>query len=90
MILEYISFHPVPKQGSLIGFISFKHGKDYSYYELGVHKLLIPKGRIKIRLVYPEKQRPTRELQEELDGEVNAYLLANYKEVIDAAYKSKK
>lgn len=87
MSAEYISFHPVPKDRSLIGFVSFKYGKEYSFYELGVHKLLKPKGRIKIRLVYPEKQAPNKDMQEELDAEINAYLLANYKEVIDKAYK---
>jgi len=89
-MLEYVSFHPVPKKGSLVGFISFKYGKLFSYYELGVHKLRVPKGRIKTRLVYPEMQAPkTKEIQEELDTEVNAYLLANYREVVENAYKDK-
>ena len=81
MQLEYIQFRPIKKSGSLIGFISFKIGKDYSWHQLGVHKLQKPKGNIKIRLLYPERQHPeTRTFQEEIDEEVNAYLLANYKE----------
>lgn len=89
-MLEHISFKPVVKTGSLIGFVSFKYGREYSFYQLGVHKLREPKDRIKIRLVYPDKQSPNRLMQQEFDNEVNAYLLANYKEVIDAAYKDKR
>lgn len=86
-MLEHVSFHPVKKQGSLIGFVSFRYGKDYSFYELGVHKFRVPKKHLKIRLVYPEKQPPTRKMQQDIDMEINGYILANYKEVIDAAYK---
>jgi hypothetical protein len=81
--LEYISFRPVKQIGSLIGFISFKIGKEYSWHQLGVHELLKPKGHVRIRLLYPEKQHPeSKELQEQIDEEVNAYLLANYREVL--------
>ena len=82
--LEYVSFHPIKKTGSLLGFISFKIGKEYSWHQLGVHKLKEAKGHIKIRLLYPERQHPeTKILQEEIDQEVNAYLLANYKEILN-------
>lgn len=86
-MIEHVSFHPVKKQGSLIGFVSFKYGKDFSFYELAVHKFRVPKGHLKIRLLYPEKQPPTRAMQEEIDMEINGYLLANYNEVITNAYK---
>ncbi len=89
-MIEYVEFKPVKKQGSLIGFCSFKDGRDYSFFDLGVHKFLKAKGNLKIRLVYPDKQTPNREKQQEYDNDVNAYLLANYKEVIDAAYKDGK
>jgi hypothetical protein len=81
--LEYISFKPVKRVGSLLGFISFKVGREYSWHQLGVHKLAKPKGNIFIRLLYPERQHPeTKILQEEIDREVNAYLLAHYKEAL--------
>jgi hypothetical protein len=81
--LEYPSFIKCKQAGSLIGFISFKVGRDWSWYNLGVHLLRIPKGNVKIRLVYPERQAPpTREMQEEIDSEVNSYILAQYPEVL--------
>jgi hypothetical protein len=81
LILEYISFRPIKKIGSLIGFISFKIGKDYSWYQIGVHKLKNPKGHVKIRLLYPERQHPeTKVMQEEIDEGVNSYILAQYPE----------
>lgn len=86
-MIEYVEFKPVKKTGSLIGFVNFKDGRDYSFYQLGVHKLREPKGNLKIRLVYPEKQAPNKEKQQEYDNDVNAFLLANYKEVIESAYK---
>lgn len=89
MSIEYCEFKPIKKTGSLIGFVNFKDGREYSFYQLGVHKLRVPKGNIKIRLVYPEKQAPTREKQEEYDNDVNAFLLANYREVITNAYSDK-
>ena len=83
MILEFPQFSPVKRVGSFIGFMSFKIGKDYSWYKLGVHLLKKPKGNVKIRLVYPEMQGPpTRIMQEEIDEEANAYICANYKEAL--------
>ena len=79
-MLEYIQFKPVKRDKSLIGFISFKIGKEFSFYQLGVHKLLKPKGNMKIRLLYPEKQSPSKTMQELIDEEVNAYILVNYRE----------
>ena len=78
--LEYIQFKPVKRDKSLIGFVSFKIGREFSFYQLAVHTLLKPKNNIKIRLVYPEKQEPSQVMQEFIDEEINAYLLANYHE----------
>ena len=86
MTLEYLKFHAVPKNGSLIGFISFKCGRDYSFFELAVHKLREKQGNRTIRLVYPEKQSPNREMQQFFDSEINGWLCANYPEVIKEAY----
>ena len=85
-MIEYCEFKPIKKVGSLIGFCNFKDGRDYSFYQLGVHKLRERKGNLAIRLVYPEKQAPNKEKQQEYDKDINAYLLANFKEVIDNAY----
>lgn len=82
IMIEYPSFHKVKPHNGLIGFISFKIGKEYSWYNLGVHKLKEPKGNILIRLVYPEKQAPvSKNMQESIDEEVNHYLLAQYPEL---------
>ena len=89
MSIEYLEFKPVKKTGSLIGFVNFKDGRDYSFYQLGVHKLRERKGNRAIRLVYPEKQAPNSIKQQEYDTDVNAFILANYKQVIDQAYKDK-
>lgn len=79
--LEYLQFTPSHRVGSFVGFVSFKIGRDYSYYKLGVHLLRVPKGKTKIRILYPELQAPpTRLMQEEIDSEISAYLSANYKE----------
>lgn len=81
--IEFPHFSPMTRAGSFIGFMSFKIGRDYSYYKLGTHLLKKPKGKVKIRLVYPEFQGPpTRIMQEELDAEVNAYISANYPEAL--------
>lgn len=83
MKLEYLQFRPIKNIGSLIGFCSFKIGREYSWYQLGVHKLDRPKGDIKIRLLYPEQQTPsTRIMQEEIDKEINSYLISQYPESI--------
>ena len=89
-MLDYVKFQTVPKQGSLIGFISFKYNREYSFYELAVHKLREPKGHIKIRLVYPDKQAPNKQMQESFDEEVNAWLLANNYEDIKKGCENKK
>lgn len=88
MSIEYLEFKPIKKVGSLIGFCSFKDGKDYSFYQLAVHKRMEKKGNLCIRLIYPEKQAPNRQRQEEYDLDVNSFLLANYKEHIDNAFKN--
>ncbi len=80
--IEFPSFHKVRPHKGLIGFISFKIGKEYSWYQLAVHTLLKPKGNILIRIMYPEKQAPvSRSMQESIDEEVNHYLLAQYPEL---------
>lgn len=82
--LEYLSFKPVKKAGSLIGFISFKIGREYSWYQVGVHKLKVPKDTVRVRLLYPERQHPeTTQMQQEIDESVNAYLTAQYPEALE-------
>ena len=82
-MIEYVSFHKVPKVDSLIGYCSFKFNKDFSFTEIAVHKLKIPKNNIRIRLRYPERCAPSKETQTLIDEEVNAYILANYREIFD-------
>lgn len=82
-LIEYLQFHPVNKVGSLIGFVGFKYNKVFTFSEVAVHKLKSAKGSIKIRLLYPEKVTPAnKESQQIIDEEVNAYIVANYKEAI--------
>lgn len=87
--LEYISFHPVKKIKSLIGFCSFRYNKEISFNEIAVHKLLNPKGNIRVRLVYPEKKSgeayynpSSRAVQLSIDEEISNYIQAKYKEHI--------
>lgn len=81
IVLQYPQFIPAKPVGSFRGFMSFKIGKEYSWFKLGVHLLKIPKGKTKIRLLYPEMQAPpTKLLQEEIDLEVSSYLAAQYPE----------
>ena len=81
-LIEYLSFHPVRKVKSLIGFCGFRYNKEITFSEIAVHKLLKPKGHIRIRLLYPEKVVPvSKEIQQSIDEEVNGYILANYPEV---------
>jgi len=77
-MLEYCSFHPVKKSGSLIGFCSFKFNKEFQFTEIAVHKLKEPKGNVKVRLLYPEKISPAKEVQMEIDEDMSAYISANY------------
>ncbi len=81
-MIEYTKFHPVKKVGSLIGFCGFKYN-GIGFSEIAVHRLLKPKCHIKVRLLYPEKIEPTREMQLEIDEEINAYILTNYKSSLD-------
>lgn len=79
MSIEFLRFHPVKKVNSLIGFAGFKYN-GIGFSEIAVHKLLNPKGNTKIRLLFPEKIKPSSQSQVELDEEVSAYISANYKE----------
>lgn len=81
-MIEFCSFHPVKKVKSLIGFCSFKFNREFSFQEIPVHKLLIPKGNISIRLLYPENVAPAnKNMQQMIDEELNAYIIANYGEI---------
>ena len=83
MSIEYVSFHPVKKDKSLIGFCTFQWDKKFKFYKVAVHKLLNPKGNIRIRLLYNDQARPKNETYNEILSEVNAYILANYREALD-------
>lgn len=84
MSLQNMSFHPIKrdKNDSIIGFASFRWDNDFQFTEIGVHKLLKPNRHLKIRLVYPENARPKGDIYKEILEEINAYVLANYKEHI--------
>ncbi len=83
-MVEFLSFHPVKKVNSLIGFAGFKYN-GIGFSEIPVHKILMPatKERV-IRLLYPERIKPSGEMQQEIDIEISAYIQANYKEVLNA------
>lgn len=82
-LIEYLSFHPVKKVGSLIGFAGFRWKKEFTFSEVAVHKLKSSKGNIKVRLLYPEKVVPAnKESQQIIDEEINAYILSQYPGVI--------
>lgn len=84
MKLEYLSFHPIKKKGSLIGFASFKYNGQFSFAEVDVHKINMPVNpKRTVRILYPEKVFPfKKEIQEEIDEEISAYVSANYKETL--------
>ncbi len=72
-----INFRKVNGANSHIGFVSFKYA-GLGFTDIGVHKLLNPKEYIRIRLVYPKSVAPSdRGTQEEIDREINDYLLAH-------------
>ena len=81
-MIEFMQFRPVKrdKSNSLVGFLSFKWGKEFQFTNVPVHKLLKPKGNQFVRLLYLDDARPQGEAYYEILEEVNAYLLANYRE----------
>ncbi len=81
-MIEYMKFHQVKKNGSLIGFCGFKY-EGFSFSEIAVHRLLQPKGNVKVRLLFPEKIKPSSEAQVAMDEEISAYISANYRKALD-------
>lgn len=83
-MIENLIFHKVPKKGSLIGFVSFRYNNEVSFTSIGCHKLLKPKGSVKVRLLFPETIFPSnKRFQEDVDVEISAYIEANYPEVLN-------
>ena len=85
--LDYLSFTKTRTRiKGLIGYVNFKIGNDYSYYQLPTYLLKNPKGNILIRLLYPDRQPPpSREMQEAIDLELSAYLSCNYGEIFNVS-----
>ena len=85
-MIEYCSFRPVERKGSLVGFTSFKYDGKLVFNELPVHRRLKAINRPAFRVLYPEGKTKgqssfnpiNKELQEEIDLEVSGYILANY------------
>ena len=82
-MIEHVNFSPVKGDKGLIGFCGFRFNVDFSFNNIAVFKLLKPKGRIKVRLVYPDKIKPNKRVQVAIDEEINAYILANYSEIFN-------
>lgn len=79
MSLEFLSFHPVKREKSLVGFISFKWGKDFQFTEVPVHQVL---NENKIRLLYLPNARPKGNVYNDILKEVNSYIVAQYPQVL--------
>ncbi len=83
-----MKFHKIKQVGDLIGFASFKYN-GIGFSEIGVHRLLEPKGNVKVRLLFPEKVKPFRDMQVAIDEEISAYISANYKECLNGQASAK-
>ena len=82
-MIDFVRYHNVPKNGSLIGFCSFRYNQEFNFNEIPVHKRMEPEGNILIRLRYPKNIFPfNRKVQQEIDLDINSYILANYREDI--------
>lgn len=90
-MIEYLKFHPIKKQNdsSLIGFCSFKYNGQLSFNEIPVHKINQPVTRTRqVRLRYPDKVFPyNQSVQIDIDEEMTAYILKNYKECLNDTNK---
>lgn len=81
-LIEYLSFRPVKRNRSLIGFCGFRWNREITFSEVGVHSILNPKDYKVVRLLYPKEMRPSKDMQVVIDQEINAYIVANYPEAI--------
>lgn len=81
MSIEFLRFHPVKRSNSLVGFASFKYN-GIGFSEIAVHKMLNPKNGITARLRYPANIKPHSDMQQDIDREISAYILVNYKECL--------
>lgn len=87
MSIEYVSFRPVKRDRSLVGFASFKYDGKLAFNELPIHRRMNSKGKPAFRVLYPTNKEGfsfnplNEETQTEIDLEISGFICANYPEL---------